>query len=70
MGTLVISLHVMVNQMQSGQTKGKALVLETIHNVTRDQARGYFLDFKGSNKDMGVDPALIQGKWTDEEYFM
>jgi len=70
MGTLVISLHVMVNQMQSGQTKGKALVLETIHHVTRDQARGYFLDFKGSNKDMGVDPAQIQGKWTDEEYFM
>lgn len=39
--------------------KGMKKVIQTFHNVTREQARGLFLDVKGMNRGMH-----IQGEFT------
>lgn len=68
-GTLTIRLLVIFKGAQNCQETGKSVVLETIHNVTREQARGWVLDWKGMNGDRGYDKRLITGEWVSKETF-
>ena len=66
LGTLTIRAMICYSPMEDNRRQSvKRVTLETIRNIDVKQARGYFLDFKGSN------PALKQvtGEWVAREAF-
>lgn len=68
-GTLTIRLLVLFRGVQNDRETGKRVVLETLDNVTREQARDWVLDWKGMNGDQGYDKRLITGEWVSKETF-
>jgi len=60
LGTLTIRAMVCFSPMEGNKRQMvKSVTLETIPNVTRPQAKGYFLDFKGSNQEL----KQVTGEW-------
>lgn len=66
LGTLIIRAMVCYSPMEGNKKNAaKIVTLETIPNVNKDQARGYWLDFKGSNPNLRG----VTGKWVARELF-
>lgn len=65
-GTLIIRSMVCYSPMEGNRRSVcKRVTLETIPNVNKDQARGYWLDFKGSNPNLKG----VTGEWVAREAF-
>lgn len=66
LGTLIIRAMVCYSPMEGNKKNAaKIVTLETIPNVNKDQARGYWLDFKGSNPNLRG----VTGTWVARELF-
>jgi len=66
LGTLTIRAMICFSPMEGNKRQMvKSVTLETIQSVTRQQAKGYFLDFKGSNQEL----KQVTGKWVARELF-
>lgn len=69
LGTLTIRAMVCFSPMEGNKRQAaKSVTLETIPNVNKDQARGYWLDFKGMNPDMKP-WGQVTGEWVAREMF-
>lgn len=66
LGTLTIRAMVCYSPMEGNKKNAaKIVTLETIRGITRYQAKGYFLDFRGSNQNL----EQVTGEWIAREAF-
>ena len=66
LGVLTIRAMICFSPMEGNKRQMvKSVTLETIQGITRQQAKGYFLDFKGSNQEL----KQVTGAWVARELF-